>query len=197
MQNEFIDKIADRKIKHILEMNDEGARKATLAKMRRGIGRLPGELPELWSLIMGNIDESNERFETALFNSLTLFAWHQQGHDREPMHQNGMSMGKAAAYLVFRDESGDIEKAKERIIKKFSIITSSGDTIELFNHVKGMVSLLRSKDIPLDYGDLAKAFYFSSDRDALAKIYLSWGRDFYGELNKNNEETDTEEETDE
>lgn len=195
MQNEYIDKIADRKIKHILEMPDDGARKATLAKMRRGIGRLPGELPELWSLIMGDV---NECFETALFHALTLFAWHQQGQDREePMHKTGMSMGKAAAYLVFRDESGDKKAAEERVIKRFSIITSSCDTIELFNHVKGMVSLLRSKDIPLDYGDLANAFYQSSDRDALAKIYLRWGRDFYGELNKNKKETDTEEETDE
>lgn len=200
MKNELEIKVVGR-INRILHMSDEGRQKATLAKMRRGIGRLPGELPEIWSLIMEGVDDSllNERFETAFFNALTLFAWHQQGHDPkdEPMYKEGMTLGKAAAYLFFKDESGDKEQAKERIIKRFGIITASKDTEDLFSHVKSMVSLLKSKDITLDYGDLAKAFYYSSDRDTLASIYLRWGRDFYGEINKDKTENNTEEEVNE
>lgn len=191
--------IANRKINEILNMSDDGMQKAVLANLRRGIGRHPGEVPELWYLIMENVDDDllrDGRFETALFDTLTLFAWHQQGHEpkSEPMHKSGQSIGEAMADLVFADKSGDIEHAKERIIKKFGIITSSDGTDDLYAHVRSMVSLLKSNDIPLDYADLAYAFYVASYRDDIFKTYLNWGRDFYGKINRNN---DTEEETDE
>lgn len=203
MQNksELILKNANRKLNSILSIGDEGTQKAALANLRRGFGRHLGELPELWSFVMENVDDElveDVRFETAFFYALTLFAFHQQGHDPQtaPMHEPKSNLGVAAAKLVFADKSGDIEQAKKRIIEKIGLITSSYDTDELYNRLRSMISLFKSNDIALDYADLTKALYWSFDRDTISKIYLGWGQDFYRAINKNNGDN-TEEEKDE
>lgn len=192
---------ANRKINYILHMSDEGAQKAALANLRRGIGRQLGEMPELWSFVMEKVDDElieDVRFETAFFYALTLFAFHQQGHDpvTDQMHERGSNFGVAAAKFVFADKSGDIEQAKKRIIEKIGLITSSYDTEELYNRLRSMISLFKSNDIALDYADLTYALYRSFDRDAISKTYLGWGQAFYKAINKNNFDN-TEEETDE
>ena len=81
----------------LTKIENESAVRANLARLRRGIGKNPGELPELWDITLEGMPEnlySNNgmptKAEWAVYNSLTLFALHQQGKDVKTnmMHGN-------------------------------------------------------------------------------------------------------------
>ena len=69
----------------------DNQRRAELAKLRRGVGHRPGELPELWGSFLLGMPEGFQgnngptAAEWAVYLALTLYAVHQQGNDR-PMN---------------------------------------------------------------------------------------------------------------
>ena len=73
---------------HRLQALPDNQRRAELAKLRRGIGHVPGELPELWGSFLLEMPESFQgrsapsAAEWAVYLALTLYAMHQQGNDR-------------------------------------------------------------------------------------------------------------------
>lgn len=86
----------EEKLSFLHSNKNESAVRAELARLRRGIGKKPGELPELWELLLDDFPtelESNgaerSKAEWAIYTALTLFALHQQGKDiqREYMFQ--------------------------------------------------------------------------------------------------------------
>lgn len=135
--------------------------KAMLAKLRRGAGKTPGELPELWGLFLNNIPDEMmskngepTRAEWAIYLSLTLFALHQQGNS-DSVHAEKISLGKAAALLM--NEPTDDER--ERILRRFGPVVTAKDMSELSHHMRCLIELIRSKGIKLDYVMLAKDIY--------------------------------------
>ena len=81
---------------------------------------MPGDLPQLWGMLFDQLPEDMlgrrgepSRAEWAIYTAITLYALHQQGRDPQQasMHREGISLGKAAAMLVW--EEG--EEARERI----------------------------------------------------------------------------------
>ena len=140
---------------------DLGSSKAQLARLRRGAGKRPGELPELWGIFLRNMPEElmgkegrPSYAEWAIYTALTLFALHQQGHS-EPMHAEGEEnrLGRAVKKLAHGEEE------EENVRRKFSIAARSDDMEELSYHLKTLVRMLGSNDIKLDYEDLAKDLY--------------------------------------
>ena len=174
---------------------DLGSSKAQLAQLRRGVGKRPGELPELWGIFLRNMPEElmgkegrPSYAEWAIYTALTLFALHQQGHS-EPMHAEGEEnrLGRAVKKLAHGEEE------EENVRRKFSITARSDDMEELSYHLKTLVRMLGSNDIKLDYEDLAKDLYrfqFENDAD---QVRLKWGQDFYrfvGTKDRGEEEKD-------
>ena len=172
----------ESKIQNILKSTNDSAARATLAKLRRGIGHNPGELPEIWGeYLLGMPEELLGRgseiscAEWAVYTSLTFFAFHQQGKDRksQPMHCAGISLGTAAARLIHKEDED-----RERISRRFYPAATATDMIELNHHLRGLVSLLRSEDIPLDYARLASDLFLFQSPDFADSIRLRWGEDF-------------------
>ena len=174
---------------------DLGSSKAQWAQLRRGVGKRPGELPELWGIFLRNMPEElmgkegrPSYAEWAIYTALTLFALHQQGHS-EPMHAEGEEnrLGRAVKKLAHGEEE------EENVRRKFSIAARSDDMEELSYHLKTLVRMLGSNDIKLDYEDLAKDLYrfqFENDTD---QVRLKWGQDFYrfvGTKDRGEEEKD-------
>lgn len=160
---------------------EQSGSKAQLAQLRRGAGKSPGELPELWGVFLKNMPEElmgkdgrPSYAEWAVYTALTLFALHQQGHS-EPMHEEGEDnrLGRAARNLVHGDEE------EENIRKKLSIAARSDDMTELSYHLKTLVRLLGNEDIRLDYADLAIDLYRFQFEKYADRIRLKWGQDFY------------------
>lgn len=171
---------------------NESAVRAELARMRRGIGKRPGEDPALWGMLFEGMPEEMEgkqrepsREEWAVYTALTLYALHQQSKDMrsENMNEPGRGLGEAAAGLT--DENGEMTEAVRR---RFNATATSADITELAWHLKEIIQLLKREGIGLDYGELARDLYSYQFPDGMSSVRLKWGRDFYYTLNKNQKE---------
>ena len=182
------------KLNFLLHDLSGGPQKAMLAQLRRGVGRKPGEIPELWGAFLEGLPDAlcgsggnPSRTEWAIYVALTLFAAHQQGRDpsAEPMNREGCRFGSAIAQLITD------ENERERIIRRFNIVATASEMPELAHHLRGAVQLLRGDGIPVDYAELAKDLYWYQAVDYRSNVRLRWGEDFYRQLNKTGkEETD-------
>lgn len=172
-----------RKICWLTEGNNESSVRAILAKLRRGIGKSPGSQPELWDITLNGLPESlltkgdvPTYGEWAVHTALTLFALHQQGKDlkKQSMNSEGKSLGTAVRKLA------ECDRNNEDAVRRRFLVTTLSDSFERFCwQLRGMIQLLKSKSIPLDYSILTEDLYwyqFSERRDS---IRLKWGQDFY------------------
>lgn len=162
------------------EMKYSGGR-AKLARLRRGAGKVPGELPELWGIFLCDIPDEllsqngvPTHAEWAIYLSLTLLAVHQQSNS-ESVHSEKISLGKAAAGLL--DKKTDEER--ERVLRRLGPILTAKNMPELSYHLRCFVKLLRANSINLDYVQLAKDIYDYQFDDSRKKVQLLWAQDFY------------------
>jgi CRISPR system Cascade subunit CasB len=168
-----------RKVTELLTQSKGNAK--SLAELRRGVGKAPGELPQLWGYFLetmpedfyGNMEPS--RAEWAVYTAITLFALHQQGKDTvlKPMQKDGQSFGSALSCLVH--DSND----RERITRRFNTIATANSMEELTYYMRGAIQLLRGEDIELDYSKLAGDIYCFQFPELVSRVRLRWGQDFY------------------
>ena len=186
----IVSEFTNRKIEYLHHIVEKNQYRAVLANLRKGVGRTPGDIPQLWEFFLeglpdqlqGNDGPSKE--EWAIYNALTLFALHQQGKTRETqwMCKNNVGIGKAMAQLVHSDS--DLKRIKRR----FDIFVTSKSIEEFTYHLRSIIQMLRDKEIPLDYPKLATDLYLCQNRAFTSKIRLKWGQDFYRYLNSDNVE---------
>lgn len=198
---EQIARITAGKIRRILEIRDDSQRKsaesrqkAVLAGLRRGAGRAPGELPELWGEFLGSLPDNlygaekdgPGQAEWAVYTALTLFALHQQGHDpaqqTEWMHTEGVSLGAAAARTALSADGDERQTAFDRVRRRFNIAATADSMDKLSWHLRGLVQLMSGKSVGMDYGRLARDLYWYQFPAARNNVRLQWGRDLYGEF---------------
>jgi CRISPR system Cascade subunit CasB len=162
---------------------DRSSAVAALAQLRRGAGKLPHDVPELWGVTGaerlfadGNRfgDETQEtRAEAAYFLAVTLYALHQQSQ-RSPMHKPGVDLGQAVRRLM--PKPGEIE---ETIRRRFVRLGTAATPDILAYRLREVISLLRGQGIPLDYGRLAHQLYKAQTPDGLCEVRRDWGRSFH------------------
>jgi CRISPR system Cascade subunit CasB len=156
---------------------------ARLAQLRRGAGKLPADVPELWGLTgtdrlyeseprLVSDETSAERAEAALFLALTLYSAHQQSRGDRDMHKPGIPFGAAVRRLMG-------EEIDEPIRRRFTRIGTASTVPALAYRLREMITLLRGESIPLDYAQLAGQLYQAQVPGGLAKIRQKWGRDFH------------------
>lgn len=168
-----------KKIKKLLLQSKEN--KKALAELRRGIGKAPGEIPQLWGYYLESMpeefygDTEPSRAEWAVYAALTLFSLHQQGKDPQinPMQEEGQSLGSALSCLV--QEADD----RERIARRFNTIATASSVEGLFHYMKSAIQMLREKNIGLDYAKLAGDIYCFQFPQMISNVRLRWGQDFY------------------
>ena len=167
--------------------SNEAAVRATLARMRRGIGNKPGSIPALWDVTLNGLDESltskagePTMGEWAVHTALTLYALHQQGKD---IQQNAMSKDKNTLGISLRKLIQN-EEDEKRIKRRFDAAATSDSLEEFSHHLRGLIQLLKTQDIPLDYPALAEDLYWFQLSEVRDSIKLRWGRDFY-RINRN------------
>lgn len=179
-----------RRLEFLIKTSNESGRKAALANLRRGIGHMPGELPELWGEFLSQMPEemygfsSPSQAENAVYTALTLFALHQQGHELpgDPMYREDVNLGTAAARLIIGET--DAESAFDRVRRRFNMTATASDTEELTHHLRGLVQLMRAKGIPLDYAELARDIFLYQNAELRSGIRLRWGQELYREYDK-------------
>lgn len=173
--------------------------RADLANLRRGVGKKPGDMPELWGLLFCDFPEELMSktgeptwAEWAVSGALTCYALHQQGAGQNA-YTEGQRLGMAIRRLAGNEKEG--MKAVQR---RFNAFATARNMPECMHHLRGLVQLLRSKEIPLDYAELAGDLYEFQMPDGAARVRLRWGQDFYrisfeNEDNNENRKDDTHE----
>lgn len=179
-----IDAYVNKKLAFLAEAS-EALSSAELAKLRRGVGRIPGENPglygfflqdmpeEFWSL-NGEVTEA----EWACYLAVTLYSLHQQSNSPKlhNMHTSKKRESLGSALRKLAAAQGDTN-AGERMQKKLQMVITSKDMSELSHHLKGIITLLRNEGIPLNYAELAQDIYdFQFEK---SKVSLKWGQDYF------------------
>jgi CRISPR system Cascade subunit CasB len=172
------------KIAWLYARREHSAGKADLARLRRGIGKAPGSVPELWQATLEGLPESllslNDKpsyGEWAVHTALTLYALHQQGGKEAGescMSREGMSLGRAVRSLIEPDRGNE-----PAVKRRFDAAVTADSFFEVVHHLRGLIQLMKSKDIGLDYPALTEElyrFHFVDQRDSMR---LRWGQDFY------------------
>ena len=181
---------------HRLQALPDNQRRAELAKLRRGIGHAPGDLPELWGSFLLEMPESFQgrsapsAAEWAVYLALTLYAMHQQGNDRL-MHCPGNTLGRAVRQLAERNSAGQDWPAAS-VLRRFNALATADSMPEVSHHLRGMIQLLRREGIPLDYPQLAEDLYQYQFVDGAPNVRLRWGRDLYASPTEKTKENEKE-----
>ncbi|MFC6081324.1 type I-E CRISPR-associated protein Cse2/CasB [Sphaerisporangium aureirubrum] len=160
---------------------DQSAAVAALAQLRRGAGKVPEEVPELWGVTgMEGLfaddevpEQEKERAEAAHFLAVTLYALHQQSRPERGMHRHGVELGAAVRQLM---PPGEIDDAIRRRFVRVGTATTPG---ALADRLRVIVTLLRRESLPLDYALLASQLYQAQLPGGMRKVRQSWGRSFH------------------
>lgn len=175
----------------------KGDGKAMLANLRRGVGNEPGEMPQLFGVILLDMPEEfmsesgiATKEEWACYIALTLYALHQQGRplESQPMHtKENISIGRALSRLarVLNDPN-----AEQRMLQRLQKLATAVDMKELSYHLRGVIQILKSNGIPINYQDFAADLYEIQMPGSKKQVCFRWGQDFYREKNKKKEEED-------
>lgn len=192
--------------KRIAELQYKEERSATgrsgnvmLASLRRGVGKAPGELPELFGVVLPELPEefvssdgTATKEEWASYITLTLYALHRQGGDgKNDLVHTGekVSIGRALKQLSDRQREGKQDiNAEKRALQKMQMLITSKDMNELSYHLRSVVQLLKREVIALNYITLVEDLYEFQDADGKNRVSLRWGRDFYRGNNKKQDE---------
>ncbi|MCU9519966.1 type I-E CRISPR-associated protein Cse2/CasB [Corynebacterium sp. ES2794-CONJ1] len=176
----FVYRTVERLQKKYLEGSPSA--KADLASWRRSASKTVGESPETWAVLAENFPESlvgrgqhPSAAEQAVFTALTLFAVHMQSKTR-PMHVKDNGLGTAMRTLARTNEADFFESS---LFRRFTSATQAQTVEAASYHLRTLVSLLRSKDIPLDYGRLARELYLFQFPDSRKAVQLGWARQIY------------------
>ena len=191
---------------HWLWALPDNQRRAELAKLRRGVGHKPGDLPELWGSFLRGMPEGFQggkngpsHAEWAVYLALTLYAVHQQGNDR-PMNCSGNTLGRAVRQLAERNTTAGQDWTEASVLRRFNALATAEEITEISHHLRGMIQLLSAaKDggIPLDYPQLAADLYELQCTDPRyaqipANVRLRWGQDLYRDSKPAPEENEKE-----
>jgi CRISPR system Cascade subunit CasB len=156
------------------------AARADLARLRRGLGKPAGSVPEIWALTVGAVPDSLSWHgdepswaEQAAHTALTLYALHQQSATT-PAHLPGVSLGTAVGRLRF-----SAQRSEEAVTRRFMAAATAGSITEVQTHLRGLVTLLRTENRGLDYAALAEDLARLVAPGAAGAVRLAWGRAFY------------------
>ena len=169
------------RIDSIVNNPSGSAVRTSLAKLRKGAGHAPGELPELWGeFLLGMPSElyssgkEPSYAEWAVYTALTVFAIHQQGKPLKEgsMHCSGVSLGAAARKLIKKEDD------RERVNRRFYLVAGADNMTEFAYYLRSLITLLRSENIGLDYVQLASDMFYFQNPNTADSVRLRWGEDF-------------------
>lgn len=157
--------------------------KMWLSQLRRAAVKPVGGDPATWDFIFGDMPEdlvgwgdSPSFAEETCHHVLGLYARHQQSKDSS-MHDPHVGLGQAVAELILESDGQSVSEGSIR--KRFNILSASTSVDAMVTHLRHLVSMLRAKEIPLDYVRLAKDIYLFHFIDQRDSVRLRWARDLY------------------
>lgn len=161
-----LEKLADDK-------NGKKADRAALAALRRGLGKSPGEVSEIHRYVVpyiNNLSDSNYKQADCYYLVASLFALHQISWHSEEKAAYKSNLGASFAKLQASSDGN------ESIEKRFVALLNSHQE-DLADHLRHAVSLLKSKEIGIDWLQLLKDLQ-NWDNDN-RYVQRDWARAFW------------------
>src|SRR6266446_2558675 len=167
----------DRKFAAYLEeLGDRHDGRGAMAALRRGLGQPPGQVPEADRYILRWLPSEPSpwqlREETAYYLVAALFAWHQIPWHQAEGEKGLRNFGASMRALVNQVQSGGPER-------RFIAILSCS-RVELPDHLRHAVSLLKSKAIAIDWAQFLTDIRQWEGEDR--RVQSDWARAFWGEV---------------
>jgi len=153
--------------------------RASLAKLRRGLGHEFGAIPEALALTVNpavrdpTLPDEPTADERAIHAALTLYALHQQSQSRR-MHVPGVRFGQALGRVRYREGAEN-----PGVVRRFQALGTATDLNEAVVHARALITLLRGAGEGFDYGRFAADLVRVQDPTRAGAVRLDWGRDFY------------------
>ncbi|WCC79817.1 type I-E CRISPR-associated protein Cse2/CasB [Cutibacterium equinum] len=155
----------------------------SLASLRRADATRPGADPGLWDVILGHLPDyllgqgtaPATPAERAVHAAVVLYAVHQQSRS-EPMHVRGIGLGQAVRTLSMRRSSST--EWDPGTISRFQHMCRAQQWAIRVGNLRGLVTLMRSEAVPLDYGHLA-ADLWRLQVSSPDQVLLEWGRQLH------------------
>lgn len=145
-----------------------------LAALRRGLGREPGSVPEMWTFYRDLTSDGRlSRELRAEHAALTLFALHQQSQTVR-MHRVGVGLGTAMREL--RRSGKFSEPAVDR---RFAAAATATSMAELTLHLRGLITQLRAIGQPLDYDLLVADLVNWQHLERTGEVRRRWGGQYF------------------
>jgi CRISPR system Cascade subunit CasB len=157
-----------------LERNED---RAALAALRRSLGKNPGEAAEAHRYVLPFNPPVRE--ELAYYLVGGLFALHPQSWHRDEGDRGWTNLGASFARLGSEVDSKSIEK-------RFVALLNCHED-DLAEHLRHAVSLLRSKEIRVDWLQLLKDLRSWNHPDRF--VQLGWARAFWGHADEQTQTT--------
>ncbi|HUN19574.1 MAG TPA: type I-E CRISPR-associated protein Cse2/CasB [Caldisericia bacterium] len=157
-------------VKSLEDLVKKGDR-AGLATLRKGLGKEPGTVTEMYKYVYSRIPGQTNLFDEKIyFLTASLFALWHQGKQRLEEDFEG-DLGKTFRQISKKMES---ESIKERFT---AIINSHFD--DLPNHLRHAVSLAKSKDVPVNWSFLLEDLKWWNNDDK--RVQKKWMKSFLQE----------------
>lgn len=140
--------------------------RGVLAVLRSGLGTRNREWGPMWRYVAPYINETHHKTDDWFFVVAALAGWHPA---ERPSYLSKESLGKTARTL--RDDSGSVDA-------HFAALLACRED-DLPGHLRRIVGLLRSKDVPVDYRQLLMDLVDTGWSHPERLIQQKWARDFY------------------
>lgn len=155
----------ERFVAHLVSLADKD--RGALAALRRGLGRAPGEVAQMHPHVVpwmpGKIGADGER---AYYLVASLFALH-------PVNWRGAAERKSfGASLEMYARQTEAASTETRVI---ALLNSPSE--DLPDRLRHAVSLLKSKDIPVDWARLLKDLRYWESEERW--VQRAWAKDFW------------------
>ncbi|MGW2161605.1 type I-E CRISPR-associated protein Cse2/CasB [Nonomuraea sp. NPDC001699] len=155
-----------------------------LAAFRAGLGRPAGTVPALWPYYTSPIDDRLAQQGkvsaelTAEHAALALYGLHQQSRP-EPMHRPNVRLGQALRQLR-KENDNDKGFGREAVDRRVNATASATQVSAFLNHLRGLISQLRTVGQPLDYDLLLTDILGWQRPDTRQVARRTLGLDYYG-----------------
>jgi CRISPR system Cascade subunit CasB len=143
--------------------------RATLAALRRGLGKDPGSVPEMHPFVLRRLPEGmGLRRENDFYLVASLFSIHRKGwaggDPRRPTN-----LGASLALLRQRDGSASIERRFVAML--------NAQREDLPHHLRNIISLLSSHEVHVDFAQLLRDLRWWDAENR--SVQRHWARSFW------------------
>lgn len=173
---------AERRFIEYLEGLAAGERsRAALAALRRGLGRPPGEAVEMHRYVVKWLPRDAPQWqEDAYYLVASLFASHPMSWPSQPGEVGPTNLGASFARLLGNDGEESVER------RFTAMLNCRGEDLHV--HLRHAVSLLKSRDVAVDWARLLRDLqqWHWEDRP----VQRTWARAFWGYRGPSDESED-------